>query len=113
MRISDWSSDVCSSDLRRIVLAGDRHLAVDDRHGGHPVFPALNALALFGQVIGDGSVPAGGRSAGAETRNLAGAAVELPVRIDNMLRIHIGRKIGRATWRERECKDVEISVGAE
>src|SRR3546814_20832760 len=26
MRISDWSSDVCSSDLRRIVEAGDlRH----------------------------------------------------------------------------------------
>src|SRR3546814_5948177 len=23
MRISDWSSDVCSSDLRRVVVAGD------------------------------------------------------------------------------------------
>src|SRR3546814_1050744 len=32
MRISDWSSDVCSSDLVRIAPAVDA-LAVDQRHG--------------------------------------------------------------------------------
>src|SRR3546814_1743526 len=30
MRISDWSSDVCSSDLARLVIEPDQHLA----HGG-------------------------------------------------------------------------------
>src|SRR3546814_11286136 len=30
MRISDWSSDVCSSDLVAHVLLGRVHLAVDD-----------------------------------------------------------------------------------
>src|SRR3546814_8299166 len=32
MRISDWSSDVCSSDLQRPVVAGGRHRAHEIRH---------------------------------------------------------------------------------
>src|SRR3546814_3591392 len=42
MRISDWSSDVCSSDLIRAVVVADLHLhvahraaAVDDRAIAH------------------------------------------------------------------------------
>src|SRR3546814_2659563 len=38
MRISDWSSDVCSSDLRAEgaaeILGADDHLAVDEAGGG-------------------------------------------------------------------------------
>src|SRR3546814_12408303 len=39
MRISDWSSDVCSSDLGRAegaaeILGADDHLAVDEAGGG-------------------------------------------------------------------------------
>src|SRR3546814_10521918 len=33
MRISDWSSDVCSSDLRRKGLHCHRHQRADARHG--------------------------------------------------------------------------------
>src|SRR3546814_10263677 len=40
MRISDWSSDVCSSDLRRV----EQRL----RHG-----PATEAVALIGIVLGE------------------------------------------------------------
>src|SRR3546814_15716555 len=31
MRISDWSSDVCSSDLRALVVVAMRHLVADHR----------------------------------------------------------------------------------
>src|SRR3546814_12840862 len=31
MRISDWSSDVCSSDLPRIARIGGQHLALVDQ----------------------------------------------------------------------------------
>src|SRR3546814_19719997 len=30
MRISDWSSDVCSSDLLNILIPGAQHMRVDD-----------------------------------------------------------------------------------
>src|SRR3546814_9811177 len=44
MRISDWSSDVCSSDLRR------------DEHGlGH----AAGRLAMLGHIAGDFAAPRG------------------------------------------------------
>src|SRR3546814_9229671 len=39
MRISDWSSDVCSSDLRfHVSLAdlGERHVEAADQECGHP-----------------------------------------------------------------------------
>src|SRR3546814_3895606 len=79
MRISDWSSDVCSSDLRRSVRGrGDRRTprreAARSRHGddAHPVHPA----------------PAHRR---------APARRNLPM---------IENKIGRASCRERVCQYV-------
>src|SRR3546814_7010227 len=42
MRISDWSSDVCSSDLHRVLRLDDFHLhpadqrAYPDRHAAYP-----------------------------------------------------------------------------
>src|SRR3546814_20482456 len=37
MRISDWSSDVCSSDLR-----SDRRMQTRRRHGGRRALPSFN-----------------------------------------------------------------------
>src|SRR3546814_20555838 len=38
MRISDWSSDVCSSDLTIAKLAGDVDVDGDAREGLEPIF---------------------------------------------------------------------------
>src|SRR3546814_20391840 len=72
MRISDWSSDVCSSDLRRRCLAGQHRVReVPRRHQrGHPdrLPPQLDLgirqlrgaahdvgpLGLLGEVLGEG-----------------------------------------------------------
>src|SRR3546814_3701559 len=81
MRISDWSSDVCSSDLHR------RHVA---RHA--PPVGQVTSLA-FGHVVDAGRTPVARK-----VRNAAG------VRGDG------GRseqqQIGRASCRERVCQYV-------
>src|SRR3546814_3270963 len=84
MRISDWSSDVCSSDL----VAGDR---VDHRPRPDPDrhFPALAGVG-HGDLRGD----PGTRDAGL------------------LRRVRPGRQIGRASCRERVCQYVWISVVA-
>src|SRR3546814_13864837 len=88
MRISDWSSDVCSSDLcllsQGCFYVGKNLLAAVS-HRGNIVFPALRASGFlpFLQVG-------------------IGRAIDL---------IAIFLEIGRASCRERVCKYVEISWG--
>src|SRR3546814_7661911 len=58
MRISDWSSDVCSSDLLRQHAADAEHDdrtdqridAVADQHLGQPLFHALHEIAFDRRV---------------------------------------------------------------
>src|SRR3546814_12993538 len=93
MRISDWSSDVCSSDLhlgRRLVERG----AVDDRIGGGFVLhqPIVDAVLVRQRR---GLVPAGGLRKG------FARAESMP-----------GTEIGRASCRERVCQYVYILVVA-
>src|SRR3546814_17653123 len=98
MRISDWSSDVCSSDLER---PGAR-----DRNG------ARNAL--FADLL----VTTGLRLE--EASHLL--AAEIPVcdaRSERQRRVALpaaptkgDREIGRASWRERVCQFVLFSVVA-
>src|SRR3546814_12671024 len=67
MRISDWSSDVCSSDLRVVEgWLGQADLPVGDEE--HPDVPALRAevrkarrrLDEIAEMLGDGALdPAG------------------------------------------------------
>src|SRR3546814_12414623 len=89
MRISDWSSDVCSSDLigtRAIedtLRIFERCFGVDARHVG----------TLFLDRRGTAGTNPG---AGCTERVIC----------DTRL------KIGRAAGRGRVCQDVEISVGA-
>src|SRR3546814_17362365 len=71
MRISDWSSDVCSSDLRVVEgWLGQADLPVGDEE--HPDVPALRAevrkarrrLDEIAEMLGDGDLdPAGARKA--------------------------------------------------
>src|SRR3546814_15478944 len=101
MRISDWSSDVCSSDLAASLLA-DRLLF---ERGAHPV-PAQSrgAIGPADSVLDAGSgrpyVPPRRRRAGQE---FLGDAQRSAARAD---------EIGRASCRERECHYVELSVVA-
>src|SRR3546814_12769940 len=60
MRISDWSSDVCSSDLARLLQAGE-----DLQHGrlaaagGADQHDELAVLAVEAEVLEDGQRPVG------------------------------------------------------
>src|SRR3546814_13825880 len=95
MRISDWSSDVCSSDLGLVGRFGN---ALDDMAAKIRDLSAVAsdiAAASREQAIGLDQVnTAVGQMDETTQRN--GAAVE----------------IGRASWRERGWQDVEITVVA-
>src|SRR3546814_17537457 len=82
MRISDWSSDVCSSDLRR----GQVH--------------RLQAV-LVGLPVRRARILAG-RGRDEEMHALRGPDLQREP----------GREIGSASCRERECQYVSISVVA-
>src|SRR3546814_12619112 len=97
MRISDWSSDVCSSDLRQeqgelgcqlLVVGGRRPLEGVDVGGPHRVLEAPR-LAGEGRVL-DGLVQHSSR-----------AAVDA---VEDLLEL-LG-EIGRASCRERVCQYV-------
>src|SRR3546814_14864446 len=107
MRISDWSSGVCSSDLRcrgRPARAGDarilvrgmagvaqgaapRHRALDDIHG--------HQLAPWRLVTGE---------AGLHVREIGVAALHAPASVGLLLQL-LG-EIGRASCREGVCQYV-------
>src|SRR3546814_11263742 len=98
MRISDWSSDVCSSDLAQ---ARDEDLApaelaahIEEKHHGylHAELPLLVALAdKVASVHGERH---------AELAEVARLVTTV-------------REIGRASCRERVCQYVSIPVVAE
>src|SRR3546814_13160659 len=96
MRISDWSSDVCSSDLTRVAPhphARRSFASSSPRHtvnlvNSAPVMPESPLLPV----------------AEAQARLFAMAA---PVAVE-----HAPLQIGRASCRERVCQYVSISVVA-
>src|SRR3546814_12721173 len=113
MRISDWSSDVCSSDLalhlgrrenlaggvRRIVSGGDAEGEMDQ------LLPVLlrNEVVLAIGTVGVGVDQAGdGRLAGDVDLLGAGGNVHRPSRADCAAAV----EIGRASCRERVCQYV-------
>src|SRR3546814_14111215 len=87
MRISDWSSDVCSSDLLALGAAG---VDVDEHHGPDP-----EVLDAGGEHVGD-----------------LGAGGPVVVREQALDRGQAGRQIGRASCRERVWQAVLFSVVA-
>src|SRR3546814_14127082 len=86
MRISDWSSDVCSSDL-----AGDVAAAFVEQRGGGVEVVVGQGQGEVGQRLGHAR---GGRHAEGQR---AAAGLD---------------QIGRASCRERVCQYVSISVVA-
>src|SRR3546814_15015038 len=122
MRISDWSSDVCSSDLFRHLVLLDallkRHsVSAAARELDLPQPTASHGLARLRKALGDpllvrardGMEPTPRAEAIAGVvqqllelrRDLAeGGQTFSPDRL---------KQIGRASWRERVCKYVSIS----
>src|SRR3546814_18758249 len=99
MRISDWSSDVCSSDLdanffhrsdQEVIIA----VAADD--GGeqldHRLSPDRRAQVIPGAITGDAHVD-------------IAAEVRVP-QVDWRQTFGLGDQIGRASCRERGCQYV-------
>src|SRR3546814_18694858 len=105
MRISDWSSDVCSSDL---------NLALGHRGGqrtGVDVDDARTRVRFLGADRKLPAEPAARRSAHRLQRQREQARGELfPCRDDDVI---FGGESGRASCRERVCQYVCISVVAE
>src|SRR3546814_16489555 len=121
LRISDWSSDVCSSDLplppsplavpapvgeptnREMVQAVRDWIesAIKPKAEGHAKFEAVVAMNALGIVMRD--LDAGVR---AEDRALAAALLTGETTLAEP------GPIGRAACRGRGCQDVEISVVA-
>src|SRR3546814_9122773 len=104
MRISDWSSDVCSSDLCRRRLAGEAGLVglarlaeagtqIDDT-GQQPL--AIRVDGLFEALL---------RQRGAEAADQTVADADVRGAIEAAGRVEharaAGQQIGRAEWRER------------
>src|SRR3546814_14885661 len=91
MRISDWSSDVCSSDLQMAVAA-----EIDVK---------LQRADADGQRGGEGGQ-------GVFRRQAAGAAMAFKIEGMGCRAGQHRGKIGRASCRERVCQYVSISVVA-
>src|SRR3546814_19926494 len=98
MRISDWSSVVCSSDLPRADLGGDPAVALAQR-------PAL-AAAAGGQVAAELVALRDPRPAVVD--RLAVAEQAPLVAVDDLRQVALQN--GSESCRERVCQDVQISV---
>src|SRR3546814_14975080 len=97
MRISDWSSDVCSSDLTPLIADAERVYAItEDR---------LQAVS-----IEDGSIAWEFDLQGApfSAPTLAGGRIYIALRAGQLVALDAatGEEIGRASCRERVCQYV-------
>src|SRR3546814_17381292 len=103
MRISDWSSDVCSSDLLDEV--GEDDLLIADAHEARQELDLgfRDAPVLGGEV----DQPALDGVAGGERRHAIDVGAGGSCR-----RRGVRHQIGRASCRERVCPYVKISVVA-
>src|SRR3546814_17787842 len=97
MRISDWSSDVCSSDLLAAVVEIRRAARARDRY--RTAGPGRLRRLEKGKALVDRLAErTGHRRTQAET-----AAIALN---EGMVGVGIQREIGRASCRERVCQYV-------
>src|SRR3546814_13812095 len=114
MRISDWSSDVCSSDLRSSIASAARLLAASMRDNPlhRQVFGAEEArleplLAnAFARLL-RGQMEAGCVLGAYEDDVLLGVAAMVPPdHCNTTLLEKLGKQIERASCRERVCQYV-------
>src|SRR3546814_16294773 len=109
MRISDWSSDVCSSDLRAITqtsteLDATRRALTDHRAAASNVIQALSTrfdavLHEFLPGIGAGEIKLDGKGLSLKVQM---GGERSTAAIDSLKIV----EIGRASCRERGCRDV-------
>src|SRR3546814_8919836 len=103
MRISDWSSDVCSSDLvlheLGVNLSQVAPCFLVPRHETFAVHPDAAALNVR-ELVGRGHVEP--LEDAAEPRLFIELGTELPVEPERVPRV----QIGRASCRERVCQYV-------
>src|SRR3546814_5188603 len=105
MRISDWSSDVCSSDL-----ASDPYL-LDHRIDGRGVLPAAGAVEWMAQFV-TAAWPGWHVVEMRDVRQMGGITLDPEVNDGKrsvLLRARASShadhtEIGRAAWRERVCQ---------
>src|SRR3546814_19856937 len=105
MRISDWSSDVCSSDL----LAGQQISTVDNSRTFAPNIACQKTATMLEVVVQPSGTGDLGRVSIARDTDLDGtvdATSNLPVPVSG---ICANGEIGRASCRERVCQYVSIS----
>src|SRR3546814_16598708 len=98
MRISDWSSDVCSSDLAAGDPNGDAQAFMERQ----PVLQALTDDQLAGRFTQPDGPAAHLPQRHARVRDVQFCAVGLQV--GSVKADHRSVKIGRASWRERICQ---------
>src|SRR3546814_4028452 len=107
MRISDWSSDVCSSDL---VLRVTR----DSAAGSFPLLDAIMAAIVEGlsATVGDDPCPAGDRARAADRARgfvLSGDAQDVAVALIAPLRPRVGNGIGALARRRGDRKSKRLN----
>src|SRR3546814_19480218 len=113
MRISDWSSDVCSSDLghfggvarldQRLEPGGDE---VGEAAAQHRLLAEQIGFAFLAEVGFADPRPAAADAAGISERDIMRVAAGILIDCDQA-------QNGRASCRERVCQVVSISVVAE
>src|SRR3546814_20239742 len=112
MRISDWSSDVCSSDLTYGHQVGDQVL----RRIGAVISSSFRATDIHGRLGGeefaillpDTSIEVATQIAEQLIDTIAGLMIEPVHRISASLgdtSTAACSKIGSAAWRERVCQE--------
>src|SRR3546814_11443117 len=81
MRISDWSSDVCSSDLVQPGEGTPRAAPMEKRMTRSTLFPVLGAAALLGLVSACSGDKGGDKQVAAATPRQCPAVADTPVKL--------------------------------
>src|SRR3546814_2096711 len=101
VRISDWSSDVCSSDLRIEEAMGGLRAAIDD---GTPADVVERQAQVIGSLLTDAEAALPPDRASAASAFLGAFTILLREGLEALL--IVVAKIGRASCRERVCQYV-------
>src|SRR3546814_15560716 len=109
MRISDWSSDVCSSDLVAAGVVSDDMAVVGDAHPhSAPVrigWPrALDAILMSDETLRIEAEAAIEPVVVKEDQSRGAARRDLDIAFEAIGMVTRDRQNGRASWRERGCK---------
>src|SRR3546814_8924618 len=96
MRISDWSSDVCSSDLAAVAERGQRRAGVEQPRRLQLLDTREGVEGFQAEVVEEGLGGAPGDRAARRLAATLGPDQAEPHK----------RKIGRESWRERVCQYV-------